>query len=498
MARQFGRTWWGRAWVDALENRARLDPNRLPRGRTYARQERVSTLRVDAGEVTAFVRGGRPGRYRVLVRVRTFDDDEWDRLVAAIAGRAGHAAALLDGELDPEVAVDARDAGVDLLPGPGDLRPRCSCPDWADPCKHAAAVCYLVADVLDDDPFALFHVRGRTREALLGRAPGPPPGRRGGARGRGRLPHHPGRRGRGGPPGRGERPPTGRREPDPADPIGTETRVSRVRPTETATGGDHGRDARGAAAGAPSQARRRERPARAAVGTPGSADPAPRPGRRRLPSEPPVGRGATAAGPSAGPAGEAATAPPAVRRAPLPSRPGCPAPWPSDPPADAPFTAEGLRTLAADAARRAWAQLRGEGGAGLDLDEDADLARRAATLGGRAPALAALARVSGVAADDLDRLARAWDHGGAPALAVLGADPWRPPVATMAAARDAVVESLPAGARVHATANRITAGALQLRLDPAGRWWRFEKHRGRWDLTSPPADQPDDLLDLPS
>ena len=88
-------------------------------------------------------------------------------MLAAVAARAAHAAALLDGELAPEVADDARAAGVDLLPGPGEVGPRCSCPDWADPCKHSAAVCYLVADALDADPFTLLLVRGRSREEVL-------------------------------------------------------------------------------------------------------------------------------------------------------------------------------------------------------------------------------------------------------------------------------------------------------------------------------------------
>jgi uncharacterized Zn finger protein len=57
--------------------------------------------------------------------------------------------------------------GLDLLPGPGEVQPRCSCPDWADPCKHAAAVCYLVADELDRDPFLLFLLRGKGRDELL-------------------------------------------------------------------------------------------------------------------------------------------------------------------------------------------------------------------------------------------------------------------------------------------------------------------------------------------
>jgi uncharacterized Zn finger protein len=164
---RFGSTWWGRAWIDALEHRARLDPNRLPRGRTYARHGHVGDLSIEPGLVSAPVQGRRATPYRVRVRVRRFDDREWDALLDAVASRAAHAAALLDGELPPDTLDDAARVGIDLLPGPGELGPSCTCPDWADPCKHAAAVCYLVADELDGDPFALLHLRGRTREAVL-------------------------------------------------------------------------------------------------------------------------------------------------------------------------------------------------------------------------------------------------------------------------------------------------------------------------------------------
>jgi uncharacterized Zn finger protein len=165
--RTFGTTWWGRAWVDALEQRAKLDPNRLPRGRTYARQGTVSGLHVGAGAVTARVRGSRPQPYRVTIAMRVFTDGEWDTLLGVVGTQLGHAAALLDGELPAALAEQAREAGADLLPGPGDLRPRCSCPDSANPCKHVAAVYYLVADAVDRDPFALFLLRGRPRADVL-------------------------------------------------------------------------------------------------------------------------------------------------------------------------------------------------------------------------------------------------------------------------------------------------------------------------------------------
>src|SRR3954452_19986668 len=167
--RTFGATWWGKAWVGALQGRAGLDLNRLGRGRTYARHGHVHDMAVSAGMATARVSGSRATPYRTEMAVRTFTDAEWDALEDAIVAKAGHLAALLDGELLPEVVDDAAAAGIELLPVPGDLRPRCSCPDWAELCKHAAAVCYLVADELDADPFALLLLRGRARDEILRR-----------------------------------------------------------------------------------------------------------------------------------------------------------------------------------------------------------------------------------------------------------------------------------------------------------------------------------------
>jgi uncharacterized Zn finger protein len=162
-----GHTWWGRAWLDALEQRARLDPNRLPRGRDYARSGAVGDLVLAPGEARARVQGRRSQPYDTRIRVRQFTEQEWDRVLDSVSAQLGRAAALLDGELPPEVAGDVAAAGLDLLPGTGEVGPRCNCPDDADPCKHAAAVCYLIADVLDADPFALLLLRGRTRGEVL-------------------------------------------------------------------------------------------------------------------------------------------------------------------------------------------------------------------------------------------------------------------------------------------------------------------------------------------
>nr|WP_308036306.1 SWIM zinc finger family protein [Streptomyces sennicomposti] len=158
----FAETWWGEAWLTALEEGA-LDAARLARGRGYAERGHVDAITVTPGLVLAYVQGSRPRPYRVQVRVRTLGDAQWARFLDAAADRPGHIAALLDKEMPQTLA----DCGVPLLPGPGDLEPHCSCPDRGHPCKHAAALCYQTARLLDADPFVLLLLRGRGERELL-------------------------------------------------------------------------------------------------------------------------------------------------------------------------------------------------------------------------------------------------------------------------------------------------------------------------------------------
>ncbi|MFC8661653.1 SWIM zinc finger family protein [Streptomyces sp. NPDC057199] len=158
----FAETWWGNAWVAALEEMA-LDAARLGRGKAYARAGHVDAITVTPGLVLAYVHGSRPRPYRVQIRMRTLSDDDWERFLDAAAERPGHIAALLDKDLPQSLA----DSGVGLLPGPGDLVPQCSCPDSGHPCKHAAALCYQTARLLDEDPFVLLLSRGRGERELL-------------------------------------------------------------------------------------------------------------------------------------------------------------------------------------------------------------------------------------------------------------------------------------------------------------------------------------------
>lgn len=158
---RFAATWWGNAWVDALEDTA-LDPARLARGKTYARGGHVDAITVTPGRVVAYVHGSRPRPYRAEIRLRTLGDDDWERFLDEAAARPEHIAALLDKDVP-----HALEAVTGLLPAPGDLVPDCSCPDDGYPCKHAAALCYQSARLLDEDPFVLFLMRGRGEQEIL-------------------------------------------------------------------------------------------------------------------------------------------------------------------------------------------------------------------------------------------------------------------------------------------------------------------------------------------
>lgn len=160
-AGDFALTWWGNAWVESMEDSA-LDPARLQRGRAYAGRGLVDAITVTPGRVMAYVHGSRPRPYRTEIRLRTLDETGWEDLLDAAAARPDHIAALLDKEMPHALAATA-----DLLPSAGDLTPDCSCPDDGYPCKHAAALCYQTARLLDQDPFVLFLMRGRGESEIL-------------------------------------------------------------------------------------------------------------------------------------------------------------------------------------------------------------------------------------------------------------------------------------------------------------------------------------------
>jgi uncharacterized Zn finger protein len=161
-----GESWWSRRFLSAVESI--LTGGRLTRGRTYARQGQVIDLGIGAGLAVAQVQGTRQTPYGVQISMPAASDGRWGAIIDALAAQAGYAARLLAGELPHEIEEVFASAGVALFPERGShLTTTCSCPDWATPCKHAAAVCYLMAEAFDEDPFLLLAFRGRNQEALM-------------------------------------------------------------------------------------------------------------------------------------------------------------------------------------------------------------------------------------------------------------------------------------------------------------------------------------------
>lgn len=159
---RFATTWWGRAWVQAVEDTS-LDHGLLRKGRAYAKTGQVGPITVSPGRIAAVTEN----EYDTVVRVEQLGDAEWRRFLDQVAAKAGHIAALLDRDMPHDLVEAAEDAAVPLLPAVGDLEPECSCPDWGHPCKHAAALCYQASWLLDRDPFVLLLLRGRGEEELV-------------------------------------------------------------------------------------------------------------------------------------------------------------------------------------------------------------------------------------------------------------------------------------------------------------------------------------------
>jgi uncharacterized Zn finger protein len=161
-----GESWWSERFIELLESFGL--GSRLERGRIYARAGQVTELDVEPGIVLAKVQGSRYTPYRVRIRAKLFSDYQWRRAEKAIAARALTVAKLLAGEMPHDIEEVLATCKLTLLPGSyEELRATCTCPDAANPCKHLAAVYYILAERLDEDPFTLFTWRGRTREELL-------------------------------------------------------------------------------------------------------------------------------------------------------------------------------------------------------------------------------------------------------------------------------------------------------------------------------------------
>ena len=162
----FGKSWWASRWIAALERL--VNTGRLARGRSYARTGQVISLDVSREGVQAVVQGSRPEPYTVEIRFKRLSDQAWERVIDAMAAQALYAARLLSGEMPEQIEEVFASVGTSLFPAEkNDMRTKCSCPDTANPCKHIAAVHYLLGERFDEDPFLMFLLRGRSQQEIV-------------------------------------------------------------------------------------------------------------------------------------------------------------------------------------------------------------------------------------------------------------------------------------------------------------------------------------------
>ena len=163
-----GEQWWSRRFIAVLESYGAGMSGRLQRGKNYARRGQVLEFSLAAGKVAARVQGSRPQPYQVTITVAPLTTAQWNEVESRLAAQALFRARLLAGEMPAEIEQVFADAGTPLFPASGrDLAMDCNCPDWGVPCKHVAAVCYVLAEEFDDDPFAMLAWRGKARADLL-------------------------------------------------------------------------------------------------------------------------------------------------------------------------------------------------------------------------------------------------------------------------------------------------------------------------------------------
>jgi len=163
---KFGNTWWGNEWIKSLE---KIDnfTNRLPRGKRYANNGSVLSVEIKGGEIYAKVRGSKPKPYNIGIALETFKENEIKVIAEIINENFSIASDLLIGKLPEDILSLLDNKGIKLFPENWkEIKSACSCPDWANPCKHLAAVYYIVAGEIDKNPFIIFNLRGVSTQFL--------------------------------------------------------------------------------------------------------------------------------------------------------------------------------------------------------------------------------------------------------------------------------------------------------------------------------------------
>jgi uncharacterized Zn finger protein len=160
-------TFWGKAWCDNLERHSDF-ANRLPRGRTYVRNGSVIDLQISSGEIKALVSGSEI--YEVAVQVAPVTKTRWRSICKDCAGAIDSLIELLQGRLSKGVMERICQQNAGLFPSPKEIQLSCSCPDWAEMCKHVAAVLYGIGARLDKQPELLFRLHGVDEKELIAHA----------------------------------------------------------------------------------------------------------------------------------------------------------------------------------------------------------------------------------------------------------------------------------------------------------------------------------------
>lgn len=163
---KIGVNWWSRRWLNVLESMGM--GARLGRGRSYARRGQVASLELTEGLVNARVQGTRATPYKIRIQMKQLSPADWDKVTDVMAEQAIFMAKLLAGEMPDDIEEAFHQAKISLFPqSMRELVTDCSCPDWANPCKHIAAVYFILAEQFDEDPFLLFKLRGKSKDRLI-------------------------------------------------------------------------------------------------------------------------------------------------------------------------------------------------------------------------------------------------------------------------------------------------------------------------------------------
>jgi len=166
--REISRTWWGKAWAQNLERYADYS-NRIPRGRTYVRSGAVLDLKITPNTIVALVSGSRPQPYKIEVGIKSIEKKVEKSLMEKSQASLDSMQSLLSGEFPTDLKEEFFKQGTGLFPSPKEIKLDCSCPDWADMCKHVAAALYGTAVRLDEKPELFFTLRGIKVDDFVGK-----------------------------------------------------------------------------------------------------------------------------------------------------------------------------------------------------------------------------------------------------------------------------------------------------------------------------------------